>query len=530
MNCFIFRNYTIEPFFKGLNTKFSGYEDISYIDPEANLYIWFYLAPYKTDNEIIAKEIDSYGNWLEFALQGINANKPVLAFTLQPVYNIVYQSSDTIIDAAVENYNKKIRRLSEEYRNVKVIDIAGFYHHFSHEQLIDWKFYYLSQIPLNPKLASDFGRWFIRQLEITELKRKKCLVVDLDNTLWGGILGEDGLEGIQMGESYPGNTYRFFQEYLLQLHKNGIILAVCSKNNEQDVLDVWQKHPDLLIRREHITACRINWNNKADNIREIADELNIGLDSLVFVDDNPSEREWVKQMLPEVSVPDFPEQPYQIANWIKKLTNDYFSAYQLTQEDLTKTQQYKENAERRQYQSRFADFESYLKSLEIELTVESADELNIARLAQMTQKTNQFNLTTRRYTEMDLRDFADNGACVYGLRVKDRFGDNGLTGLMIVKKISETEAIIDSLLLSCRILGKNIESVFIQYALMKLKAAGIKTIKATYIPSAKNSQVEMFYEKSGFNNVESSGEQKNYQIHSDNINYVFSDTYKLIEK
>ena len=530
MKYFIFRNYTIEPFFKGIDAVFSGYEEISSADQEADRYIWFYLAPYKTDNEIISEEINNYGNLLEYALQGISTNKPVLVFTIQSVFSLVFQSSDTAIDIAIENYNRKIRRLADEYRNVKTVDIAQFYRNFSNEQLIDWKYYYLSQMPLNPKLAPDFNHWFTRQLELMELKRKKCLVVDLDNTLWGGILGEDGLDGIKIGESYPGNTYRFFQEYLLQLYKAGIILTVCSKNNEQDVLEVWQKHPDMLIHKEHITTYRINWNNKADNIREIAEELNIGLDSLVFIDDNPTERELIKQMLPQVIVPDFPAQPYLFPKLIKQLTDNYFSTYQLTKEDITKTQQYKENAERRQYQSQFTDFESYLKSLEIELTIETVNDLNIARLAQMTQKTNQFNLTTQRYTETDIRNFSDKGSWIYGLRVKDRFGDNGLTGLIIAVKNGEFEAEIDTFLLSCRILGKNIESVFLQYVLMKLKAAGVKWIKASYIKTAKNSQVETFYEKSGFDILFSSGEQNKYQIHTDEINFLFSNTYKILEK
>ena len=413
---------------------------------------------------------------------------------------------------------------------MKIIDISGFLNRFSQEQLVDWKFYYLSQIPLNPKLAAEFSIWFKRQQDIIELKRKKCLVLDLDNTLWSGILGEDGLENIKMNETYPGNCFRFFQEYLLQLCKNGVILAVCSKNNELDVLEVWERHPDMLLRKEHIVSYRINWNNKADNIREIAEELNIGLDSLVFVDDNPAERELVKQMLPQVTVPDFPKQPYLFPEFIKYLTDNYFSIYQLTSEDVIKTQQYKENAERRQFQNHFTDFDSYLRSLEIELTIEPASDLNIIRLAQMTQKTNQFNLTTQRYTETDIRNFANNGARIYGLRVKDRFGDSGLTGLIIIKNEELKNLVeIDTLLLSCRILGKNIETVFVQYVLMKLKEAGIKNVKANYIKTLKNSQVAEFYEKLEFEVDKFSDTEKQYNLDLDKVNYSISKIYKITE-
>ena len=529
MKYFIFRNHTIEPFFKALEANFSGYEDVSYIDDTADNYIWFYLSPYRTNNDVISNEITNYANLLELVLTKINPNKPLFAFTVQTIYNINYQTTDNPVKNSVISYNKKIRDLSEQYKNLKIIEISDFFNRYSNEQLIDWKFYYLSQMPVNPKLANDFSVWLNRQIEIIELKRKKCLVLDLDNTLWGGILGEDGIEGIKMGETYPGNCFLFFQEYLLQLHKSGIILTVCSKNNGQDVLNVWEKHPDCVLRREHFVAYRINWRNKADNIREIANELNIGLDSLVFIDDNPTERELVKQFLPQVSVPDFPKQPYLYPEFIKFLTDNYFSAYQLTNEDLVKTQQYKENAERKQFESSFVDFDSYLRSLEIELTIEPLDDINIVRFAQMTQKTNQFNLTTKRYTETDIKNLFNNGAWIYGLRVKDRFGDNGLTGLIIIN-CEDNVAKIDSFLLSCRILGKGIERVFIQSLLLKLKQTGVRMVKASYFRTEKNVQVENFYEQNGFVLDKQTEERRDYILELSNTNHTISDIYKIIEK
>jgi FkbH-like protein len=540
MKYFIFRNYTVEPFLKTLEVNFSGYEDISYIDEMAEGYIWWYLSPYRADNNIIASEIQNYGNLLELVLTKINPTKPLLAFTMQAIYQINYQTTDNSVNEAIINYNQHIRDLVQTHKNLKIIEICDFLGIAGQVRndvpLIDWKFYYLSQMPLNPKLAPIFEKWFRRQLEIIEMKRKKCVVLDLDNTLWGGILGEDGIDGIKMGETYPGNTCRFFQEYLLQLYQNGIILTVCSKNNEQDVREVWEKHPDMVLRKEHIVTYRINWQNKADNIRSITEELNIGLDSLVFIDDNPTERELVKQMLPQVSVPDFPKQPYLFPEFIKYLTDNYFSTYKLTQEDTVKTQQYKENAERRQYQSQFVDFDSYLRSLEIELTIEPLSDLNIARLAQMTQKTNQFNLTTKRYTETDIKNFAENDAWIYGLRVKDRFGDNGLTGLIITSPPTslqnERGAVveIDTFLLSCRILGKGIENIFLQTILLKLKEKGIEQVKAACIKTPKNGQVSDFYEKLNFEIIKQSEEGKEYNLDLSNINCTLSNIYKIIEK
>jgi FkbH-like protein len=258
-------------------------------------------------------------------------------------------------------------------------------------------------------------------------------------------------------------------------------------------MNILENHPDMILKKDVFSAMKINWNNKADNIREIAEELNIGLDSIVFIDDNPAERELVKQTFSEITVPEFPAQPYLYPIFVKQLTDNYFSAYTLTNEDLAKTQQYKENAERVQYKTQFVDMDSYLRGLEIELTIEPLNEFNKPRFAQLTQKTNQFNLTTKRYTEAQIQSFADNGDLVFGLRVKDKFGDYGISGLVIVL-ITGEKAHIDTFLLSCRVLGKGIEQNFVKKLLKKLPEKGVKTITAEYIKSEKNEQVEKFYE------------------------------------
>ncbi len=529
MKYFIFRNYTIEPFFEDINASFSGYGDISFIDETADAYIWFYLPPYKVSSDIAAKEISNYSNLLELILSRLDPSKPFLIFSMQLIYSIPYQLSENILEEAICQYNRRIYGISENNLNIKIINISGFYRRFSENELIDWRFYFLSQMSLNPKLANDFSRWFLRQLDIVEMKRKKCIVLDLDNTLWGGILGEDGVEGIKIDGDYPGNAYRFFQQYLMELGHHGILLAICSKNNEEDVLEIWEKYPDLILGKDNIVAYKINWNNKADNIKEIASELNIGLDSMVFIDDSPAERELVRQMLPQVTVPDFPDQPYLFPEFIKGLTEKYFSAYHLTREDLSRMQQYKENFARIQTQGRFADFENYLRSLEMELTVEPLDNVNITRISQMTQRTNQFNLTTHRYTEADILDFAKRKYWIYALRVKDCFGDNGLTGLIILDKKKEL-ARIDTFLLSCRILGRNIEDVFMRYMLMKLKNSGVHKIEASYIGTSKNGQVADFYDRIGFELRNNNEGTKNYYLNLNRFEYNVEDLYLIKEK
>jgi FkbH-like protein len=528
MKYFVFRNYTLEPFFKEIDACFSGYADISLVDMSADRYIWFYCPPYKTVNKTIANEIRHYGDLLKILLSRMNTAKQFIIFTMVSLFKIDYQTTDTDIEEAIAEYNQRLYILANDNVNIKIMDIKSFSRRYHDKYLIDWKYYYIAQIPFNPKLAIDFTKWFLRQIEIIEMKRKKCIVVDLDNTLWDGVLGEDGTDGIKIGGDYPGNAFYFFQSYLLELGRKGIILTVCSKNNEADVFDIWKNHPDMLLRESDFVTYRINWNNKVDNIKDIAEELNIGLESMVFIDDSPSERELVKQMFPKVSVPDFPAHPYLLPDFVKKLTEDYFCAYTLTEEDYSKSQKYMENTKRVQYKNQFTDIDAYLKSLKIELTIEKMNEYNIARFAQMTQKTNQFNLTTKRYTESDIQALSGSGALVYGLRVKDKFGDNGLTGLMITRRNGKS-ADIDTLLLSCRILGKKIEYVFVNYILMKLKEAGFEKITATYIKTLKNDQVENFYDKLDFVVMESKENCKKYILELNKKDYSISDNYKVEE-
>jgi FkbH-like protein len=528
MKQFVFRNHTIEPFFEAAETTFSGYENIVAIE-DAERYVWMYLPSCKTNEDVLSQEITSYIDLLKIAVSQIKPDKMFLVFTMQLLYKVNFQTSGHLIEEAIENYNHAAYDLAEQHPNIKVLNISDFYSKIDPTNAIDWKFYYISQMPLNPKLASPFKKWFANQLDAIAFKRKKCLVLDLDNTLWGGILGEDGVNGIKLDETYPGNCYLDFQRFLLDLSAKGIILTVCSKNNEQDVLEAWNQHPNMLLKKEHFAAWRINWNNKADNIKEIAKELNIGLDSLVFVDDNPTERELVTQTLPMVEVPDFPAHPYLYPKMVQNLVDEYFRTYSLTKEDILKLQQYKDNAARTQFKNASVNYEDYLKSLEIELTIKQLSDSNIARFAQMTQKTNQFNLTTKRYTESDLSALKSEGALLYGIRVSDRFGDNGLTGLLIAK-IAGQYAAIDTLLLSCRILGKKIEYEFVNYAINQLKKSGITLLSATYIPTSKNAQVANFYDDLGFElSAASTEEQKEYSLDLSSFNYTQSKIFKINE-
>ena len=526
---FIFRNATVENLFSKFDAVYSGYNDISYIPDDVDAYFWVYLSPVKTNVDTYIREIEAYALQLQWTLSLMKPQKACYAFTIHQTHYIYHENSNRAINAAIKNYNDKLYRLSETHSNLKIIDFSRFCGRYPVSSLIDWRFYYISQMQVNPKLAGDFDIWIQKEIAAIEGNRKKCLILDLDNTLWGGILGEDGIEGIQIGNTYPGNAFLDFQNNILELSKSGAILAVCSKNNEKDVFDAWEQNPFLQIKKEQLAAWRINWNDKATNIIELSKELNIGLDSMVFVDDNPAERELIKQMLPMVEAPDFPEKPYLLPDFFGKICREYFQIYQLTKEDKEKLSQYKANTERSSFQKLFTSFDDYLKSLEIVLEIQAPNTVNLPRIAQMTQKTNQFNLTTKRYTDDDIRTMHASGARIYCLSESDRFGDNGMIGVAIVKMTgSPTSAEIDSFLLSCRVLGKNIENVFLKYILKQLKQEGVRQMASTYVPTLKNSQASNFYDNNGFTlgETHSEGVQK-YSCSMDNLDTHIPDIYQI---
>ena len=497
MTTFVFRNQTVEAFLGYDGMTYSGYADISHVPEEVDRYIWFYQVPVNPDAAQLAQEIDSYRDQLDIVLGQADNTKPFIIFSLVNLFPLRLTGDDTAVADAISAFNDHASQLADSQPHVKWVDFNEFTSGYDAATLVNWKYYLMSQTLLNPKLAHDFQTWWQHIESQLLLRRKKCLVLDLDNTLWGGILGEDGVDGIQLGGDYPGKAYSIWQHALLQLSHNGVILALCSKNNETDVDEVWQHNPNMVLKREHFGAVRINWQDKATNMRELSDELNIGLDSMVFIDDNAAERELIKQMLPEVEVPDFPSKPYELIPFFKELVEKYFRIYTVTREDKAKTEQYQANAKRRAEQSRFADLESYLYSLDMQLDVIPADEHNLARIAQMTQKTNQFNLTTRRYSEAELRQCLDQGWRIYCVSVSDRFGDSGITGAIIMQPVDDITLNIDSLLLSCRILGKGIEEAFVKTVFNLMRLDGYRMLTADFLPTAKNGQTADFYDRMG---------------------------------
>lgn len=320
---------------------------------------------------------------------------------------------------------------------------------------------------------------------------RKCIVLDLDNTLWGGIVGEDGFNGIALGPAFPGNVYMEFQRILLSYYHRGIILAINSRNNLEDVLKVLREHPYQLIREDHCAAMRINWNDKASNMKELAAELNIGLDSIVFIDDDPVNRQLMREVLPEVLSVEMPSDPAMYGRAL--LTLNDFEMLTLTQEDRERGQMYAQERQRRDVAEAEVDMHSFIKNLDLKVSIRLADSFTTPRISQLTQRTNQFNMTTRRYNVKDIGRLVEKEkARVYGLSAKDRFGDYGLVGVAIILPAGPKWR-LDTYLMSCRILGRGIEKAFLSHLAKEAVKENIKEIIGEFIPSAKNKPAEKFF-------------------------------------
>jgi FkbH-like protein len=350
---------------------------------------------------------------------------------------------------------------------------------------------------ISPGASLAYGEMVMQVIDAQRGRAAKCLVLDLDNTLWGGVIGDDGVDGIKLGQgSGVGEAYVAFQSYAKLLSERGIILAVCSKNDEENALLPFLKHPEMVLKREDISCFIANWKDKASNLREIARRLNIGLDALVFCDDNPFEREQVRGALPEVRVPELPEDPSYYAQTLAAA--GYFEAVSLTSDDFSRVSQYQLNAEREKLKSASGNIDDYLRSLEMELKWATDDLSNLERITQLVNKTNQFNLTTQRYDLAQMHAMMTNPqTIVLSLRLLDRLGDNGIICIVIGHR-SGSEMLIDSWLMSCRVLGRGVEMATLGVLVRQAGLAGVTKLRGRYLPSPKNKMVAGHYEKLGF--------------------------------
>jgi FkbH-like protein len=349
-----------------------------------------------------------------------------------------------------------------------------------------------------PTAAPFYGDLVARLVAARSGRASKALVLDLDNTLWGGVVGDDGIDGIVLGQGGAlGEAYAAFQDYARELSRRGVILAVCSKNDEATALEPFDRHPEMVLRRDDIAAFVANWSDKPTNLRAIADELNIGIDSLVFLDDNPFERNLVRRELPMVAVPEVPDDPTGFAVAIADA--GYFEALAVTDEDRERTSQYQGNRARAALRASVTDLPSYLRSLEMRLLWRRFDRIGLQRIVQLINRSNQFNLTTRRYSEDQILAVMDDRTA-FGLQLRliDRFGDNGIIAIVIGRLQGETDVVIDTWLMSCRVLGRQVEETTLNLIAAEARRLGARRLVGEYMPTKKNGMVREHYAKLGF--------------------------------
>jgi len=372
--------------------------------------------------------------------------------------------------------------------NIKLIDIDKIISMNSIDNSIDLRYYYSSKTMYSIDFYKEYMNYIKPIFLSANGKIKKALIFDCDNTLWKGILGEDGFSNIKI--------FKEIQYLALELSRKGIIIGLCSKNNSKDVDEVLENHKEMILRNDNIVIKKVNWNDKVSNLKEIAKELNIGIDSLVFIDDSNFEVNLVRENLPMIEVFQVPVSEYEYGLLIRRISNLFYNPIQ-TKEDLAKVKIYKAQVQRNHAKKEIGNIEDYLKSLGLIITVYIDDSDFTTRVAQMTQKTNQFNLTTKRYTEKEIEKFIYNESkAVVAIGVKDKYGDNGIVGLCILDY--DKDKTIDTFLMSCRVLGRNIEYKFMDVIIDILKLRRINTIRAKYIKTLKNEQVSDLYDKYGF--------------------------------
>jgi FkbH-like protein len=357
-----------------------------------------------------------------------------------------------------------------------------------------------AKMEISPRAAPLYGELVARVIAAQRGLSRKCLVLDLDNTLWGGVIGDDGLDGIVLGEgSAAGEAYLAVQRYARALRDRGVILAVCSKNDPATAESVFQRHPEMLLKRTDIAAFVANWDDKAVNLRRIAEELNIGVDSLVFLDDNPAERARIRQSLPQVAVPELPADPGQYVRCLAEA--GYFEAVSFTSEDQQRGDQYAANVSRDALRHSSESLDDFLRGLDMSLQSGPFSAVDLARVVQLINKTNQFNPTTRRHSAGDVERFmADERCRTLQFRLADRFGDNGLVSAMILRPDPDAPDVldIDTWVMSCRVFGRQLEVEAMNLAVETARAAGARTLRAEYIPTAKNGVVRALYPTLGF--------------------------------
>ena len=483
---------------------FTSETDIILIFFKLEYFSWSLTRDFLSlSNEQLESEFERVLDYVELTLQAIRkqSSAVVLWHGLEmPIYKSLGILEDQLTDSQTSTLKRlevQMKNIFSRFTNVFYVDLSDCITQIGINSFYDNRFWYLSAAPYSLDALNIIAKNDVQYINALNGKNKKCLVLDCDNTLWGGIIDEDGIDGLKLSKHGPGGGFYDFQQELVNLHHRGVALALCSKNNEEDVWEVFDMHPEMLLKREHIAAYEINWEDKAGNIKKISESLNLGLDSFVFVDDSPFETDMVREILPQVEVILVdPKKSFDYRQVIG--STGYFNSLQYSAVDRQRTKMYQDESGRRKLQKNSGCIDEFLEKLGMEVTVKYADEKSIQRIAQLTQRTNQFNLTTKRYSDADIKKFVDNDTCdVLYLSLKDKDGDAGIVGVAILQFSGDTGK-IDTFLLSCRVIGRGVENAFLSCIIEAARLRKVEIVQGVYQPTSKNQQVSEFYNRCGF--------------------------------
>ena len=464
------------------------------------------LQPSPGDGQAAQHSVEGALGQLELIRHGLQANGPASAGCRPPARPVesVFGSFDSVLPGTpahlVDEVNRGISRSVAGSKDL-LLDVA---HLANTVGLADWhdaRLWNMAKLPFASDFLPLYAEQVCRLIAALRGKSRKCLILDLDNTVWGGVIGDDGLEGIVIGQGdATGEAHLAVQRTALMLRERGVVLGVSSKNTDEVARRPFREHPEMLLREEHIAVFQANWNDKAGNIEAIARELALGLDAMVFLDDNPVERALVRQLLPQVAVPELPGDPALYARTL--LAAGYFEAITFSSEDGRRADFYRDNARRVALLNQAFDVDAWLVSLNMRMSLQPFDDTGRARIAQLINKSNQFNLTTRRYTEAEVAALqADDTVFTLQVRLADTFGDNGMISVLICRRVGD-DWHIDTWLMSCRVLGRKVENAVLLELLTQARARGINRLLGRYLPTEKNKLVEDHYAKLGFSCLE----------------------------
>lgn len=443
-------------------------------------------------DELVAAQRERVRAELRLALEAARGVRNVCVTLFHRLTPSAPTAQSAALDAAIESFNEAVRSVSADFANVTTLALDEVTAAVGHAESFNPRYYHRFKAPYTGRFWDELGRRLVLISRAGGSRYPKALVLDCDNTLWGGVIGEDLIDGIKLGpDAYPGSVYWLAQAEFLNLQHEGVLLCLATKNEPADVEAVLADHPNQLIRPEHVVVTRAHWGEKVDSLVGIARELNIGLDSLVFVDDSEFECAAVRERLPMVTTFTVPQNPYDYPALVREVC-DLFLAGRAAESG--KTEQYKARAAAVAEEAQHATREEYLASLGLVVELRRDPRDAVPRIAQLTQKSNQFNLTTRRYSETEIADLVESSdATVYTLGVRDRFGDSGLTGVVIVRYDGPV-AHVDTFLMSCRVLGRDVELSPWSAIAADARARGCRTLTAEWLRTARNGQVERFFD------------------------------------